>query len=185
MKKIVAFLILLCSVLCVSGQNKNIQQIFDTYQHSEGVVSVSVAKPMFSLLNKLNINTDEKTINNLKGMLKGINSLRLLVVENGLLKELTDDLPLEKMQTEKLSVEKMKELAEQINKAVKEVNYMELITVNARGRSLKFMTAKSDGVVLDNLLLSISSSTEGNLLMFLDGKVNMDDVNKFIAAENE
>lgn len=167
------------------AQTKTVQQIFETYQNMDGIISVNVAKPMFSLLNKLNINTDEKTINNLKPMLGGINSLKLLIVENGLIKEFAGDRPVDKIPAEKLPADKLKQLSEQINKAVAELNYMELITVNARGRNLKFMTAKSDGSVIDNLLLSITSPTEGNLLMFLDGKINMDDVNKFIASENE
>lgn len=183
MKKIFLLLLSVNSMILAAAQQNKVQQIFDKYQHMEGVISVNVAKPMFSLLHKININTDEKTINNLKPMLKGINSLKLLVVENGLLKDLTEDLPVE-TKTD-FSPEKMKELAAEINKAVAGVNYMELITVNARGRSLKFMTAQSDGNMLENLLLSISSEKEGNLLMFLDGKIAMEDVNKFIAAENE
>jgi inorganic pyrophosphatase/exopolyphosphatase len=113
-------------------------------------------------------------------MLKGINSLKLLAVENALLPELPKELTVEK-----LPAEKLKQLAAEINLAVAAVNYMELITVNAKGRSLKFMTAQSDGNVIDNLLLSITSATEGNLLLFLDGKIAMEDVNKFITAEND
>ena len=84
----------------------------------------------------------------------------------------------------KIDILKLKQLALEINQAVAKVNYTELITVHAKGRNLKFMTAHSDGTVLDNLLLSITSEKEGNLLLFLDGKINMEDVNKFIASEN-
>ncbi|MFT3980081.1 MAG: DUF4252 domain-containing protein [Ferruginibacter sp.] len=181
MKKIIALALALNIALCGFAQ-KSIQQVFDNYQHMDGVVAVNVAKPMFSLLNKLKISTDEKTISNLMPMLKGINSLKLLVVESPFLNNFTDELP---VKVEKLPAEKLKQLSEEISKAVAEVNYTELITVNAKGRSLKFMTARSDGNVIDNLLLSITSEKEGNLLMFLDGKINIDDVNKFIAAENE
>ena len=180
MKKIISLVLALSVVLCSMAQTKKVQQVFDTYQNMDGVISVNVAKPMFSLLNKLKINTVEKTINNLMPMLKGINSLKLLAVEYNLLKELTGELPVEK-----LPAEKLKQLSDEINKAVAEVNYTELITVNAKGRSLKFMTAQSDGNVIENLLLSITSEKEGNLLLFLDGKIAMEDVNKFIAAENE
>lgn len=185
MKKIILLLLLFISTQAGWAQTKTVQQIFDSYQNMDGVISVTVARPMFALLNKLNINSNEKTIANLKPMLKGINSLKLLMVENGLLEELDVDLPVEKIGAGKLSPEKQQELLNGINKAVAQMNYTELITVNAKGRSLKFLTSKSDGTVIDNLLLSITSATEGSVLMFLDGKIDMDDVNKFIAAENE
>jgi hypothetical protein len=185
MKKITTLLLLLNISLATFAQSKNVEQIFETYQQMDGVISVNIAKPMFSLLNKIKINTDEKTINNLKPMLAGINSLKLLMVENGLLKEFAGELPLDKIPAGKLSPEKQLQLVNQINKAVADMNYMELITVNAKGRSLKFMTSRSDGNVIDNLLLSITSASEGSLLMFLDGKIAMADVNKFIASENE
>ncbi|MBC7936600.1 MAG: DUF4252 domain-containing protein [Rhizobacter sp.] len=180
MKKLMTVLLALHISFCGIAQNKKVEQVFDTYQHMEGVISVNVARPMFSLLNKLKINTGEKTISNLMSMLKEINSLKLLAVENGLLQEFT-----EALSAEKLPPEKLKQLQADINRAVADVNYMELITVNAKGRSLKFMTAQSDGTVIQNLLLSITSEKEGNLLLFLDGKINMEEVNKFIAAENE
>ncbi len=179
MKTMIIAVLALSAQLAGFAQNKKVQDIFDTYQNMPGVVSVSVGKPMFTLLNKLDINTSEKTINNLKPMLKGINSLKLLAVENAMLIELPEQLT-----GEKLPAEKLKQLTDAINLAVAEVNYTELITVHAKGRSLKFMTAHSDGNVIDNLLLSITSATEGNLLLFLDGKVAMDDVNRFITAEN-
>lgn len=185
MKKILALATAISFSLAAFTQSKSVQQIFDTYQHMDGIISVNVAKPMFSLLNKLNINTDEKTINNIKPMLKGINSLKILIVENGILKEFAEDLPVNKIPSDKLTADKVKQLSDQINKAVAEVNYMELITVNAKGRSLKFLTAQSDGNSINNLLLSITSVTEGNLLLFLEGKIDMNDVNKFIASENE
>ena len=180
MKKIMVIVLMLPFYLGSSAQTKKVEDIFSKYQNMNGVISINVARPMFALLNKLEINTSEKTINNLKGMLKGINSLKLLAVENALWKELPKELAVEK-----LPAEKFKQLTAEINLAVAEVNYMELITVNAKGRSLKFLTAKSDGTVIDNLLLSITSETEGNLLLFLDGKIAMEDVNKFIAAEND
>ena len=179
MKKILVLTLALSLTLCSFAQN-SIQQVFDTYQQKEGVISINVAKPMFGLLHKLKINTDVQTIKNLMPMLRGINSLKLLAVENGLLDEVVPEIA-----TENLSADQLKQLAAEINKAVTQVNYMELITVHAKGRKLKFMTAHSDGTVLDNLLLSITSEKEGNLLLFLDGKINMEDVNKFIASENE
>ena len=178
MKKIIVLTLALQVALCSFAQ-PGIQQVFDTYQQKEGVISINVARPMFSLLHKLKINTDEQTIKNLMPMLKGINSLKLLAVENGLLDDVVPE-----MNSEKLPADKLKQLALEINQAVAKVNYTELITVYAKGRNLKFMTAHSDGTVLDNLLLSITSEKEGNLLLFLDGKINMEDVNKFIASEN-
>lgn len=180
MKKIMTIVLALHISLCGLAQNKKVEQVFDTYQNMEGVISVNVARPMFNLLNKIKINTGEKTISNLMAMLKEINSVKLLAVENGLLNELSEEFA-----AEKLPAEKFKQLQADINRAVAEVNYMELITVNAKGRSLKFMTAQSEGAVIHNLLLSITSVKEGSLLLFLDGKINMEDVNKFIAAENE
>jgi len=53
------------------------------------------------------------------------------------------------------------------------------MTVNSKDNKIKFLSSDATNGILDNLLLSINS--EGNtVLMMLDGKISMDDVNKLV-----
>ena len=73
-------------------------------------------------------------------------------------------------------------LQNEINLAVKKLNYEELVTINSSGRKIKLMTVNATSNVLHNLLLSITGSDQ-NVLMLLDGEIPMDALNKFISEE--
>uniref|UniRef100_A0AAU6WWA9 DUF2807 domain-containing protein n=1 Tax=Chryseobacterium endophyticum TaxID=1854762 RepID=A0AAU6WWA9_9FLAO len=72
----------------------------------------------------------------------------------------------------------------QINKDIKSylsnLNYSEIMSVNSNGAKIKFLSAEEKNGVLDDLLLSIDNGGEENILIKLDGKLSMNDINKII-----
>ena len=79
MKNLIFILAFFFSFLNVNAQKDKLDQLFDKYQESEGVTSIKIAKPMFNMLNKLNINDSE--LEQIKPLLSKINGLRILIVE--------------------------------------------------------------------------------------------------------
>lgn len=165
MKKIFIILALAFSWFTnVSAQREKLYSLFDKYQETEGVTSIKIAKPMFSMLSKLDIKDAE--LDNIKPVLDKIQGLRILVIE----KPESDSI-------NKKAMLNFNSLQKDISSSLKNLNYDELMTVNSKDAKVKFLAADAANGVLDNLLLSVNS--EGNqVLMMLDGKISMDDVNK-------
>ena len=151
----------------INAQKDKLDQLFEKYQEAEGVTSIKIAKPMFNMLNKLNI--DDAELSQIKPLLSKINGLKILIVEkpNSNAKSGTE---------EQKSANGFLKLQSDISASIKNMKYEELITVNSKDNKIKFLSSDATNGILDNLLLSINS--EGNqVLMMLDGKISMDDIN--------
>lgn len=154
----------------MSAQTDKLNQLFDRYQEAEGVTSIKIAKPMFNMLNKLNIGDEE--MEQIKPLLSKINGLKILIVEKP-----------ETAKKDSADIKKMtlgyNSLQNEISKAISNLRYDELMTVNSKGNKIKFLASDTTTDLLENLLLSINS--EGNtVLMMLDGKISMDDLSKLV-----
>lgn len=166
MKKSLIILTLFFSYLCnVSAQKAKLEELFDKYQDTEGVTSIKIAKPMFGMLNKLDIKDSE--LEQIRPLLSKIQGLKILVIEE----------PAEGEGSKPAAF--YKNLSKDILTSVNNLKYEELMTVNSKGSKMKFLTSDAQNGVMDNLLLNISS--QGNtVLMMLDGKITMDDVNNLV-----
>lgn len=122
---------------------------------------------MFSMLNKLNINDSE--LDQIKPLLSKINGLKILIVEKPDTKSATDGKQNGIFQN----------LQADISNSIKNMKYEELMTVNNKDNKIKFLSSDATNGILENLLLSINSE-DNTVLMMLDGKISMDDVNKLI-----
>lgn len=166
MKKLIILFTFLFAFANISAQKEKLDQLFERYQETEGVTSIKIAKPMFNMLNKLNINDSE--LDQIKPLLSKINGLRILVVEKPEAETVADGKSL-----------LFHNLQADINSSIKNMKYEELMTVNSKDNKIKFLSADATNDILDNLLLSINSE-DNTVLMMLDGKISMDDVNKLI-----
>lgn len=161
-KLLIIFAVFFSHFFQINAQKDKLDQLFEKYQEAEGVTSIKIAKPMFNMLNKLNIADDE--LSQIKPLLSKINGLKILIVEK------PDG---QKPQTQFLK------LQSDISSSIKSMKYEELMTVNSKDNKIKFLSSDATDGILDNLLLNINSN--GNtVLMMLDGKISMDDVNKLV-----
>lgn len=156
MKHILTLILILSVSIAVNAQLSKLDAIFDKYQDTEGVTSIKIAKPMFNMLKNLDI--DDADFEKIKPLTNSINAIKMLIIE--------DSFP---------------ELSKNILDAVKALNYEELMTVNSHDSKIKFLSANnnSNDKIISNLVLSIVSGKE-NILMYLDGKLNIDDVSKLV-----
>lgn len=176
MKKLIIIIAVFFASSSAFAQISEIQKIFDKYQEVEGITSIRVAKPMFNMLNKLNIQDED--LQKIKPLLGKVNSINILISGGG---KLLDSLVNIKPGLIKQGVSPIG-LQNEINLAVKKLNYEELVTINSSGRKIKLMTVGSTNDILHNLLLSITGSDQ-NILMLLDGEIPMNELSKFISEE--
>lgn len=173
MKKIFILLALSFSWLTnLSAQKEQLYSLFDKYQETDGVTSIKIAKPMFGMLGKLNI--QDADFDNLKPMFNKIKGLRILVLEK-------PTFPKELLAENRVPLMKYENLKNEIMSAVKSMHYEELISVNSKESKMKFLASNVNNGFMDDLLLSMNS--DGNtVLMMLEGKISMDDVDR-LASE--
>ncbi|GGG48448.1 DUF4252 domain-containing protein [Epilithonimonas arachidiradicis] len=163
MKKISIFIVLFLLSTNIFGQTEELNKLFDKYQDTEGVTSIKIAKPMFKLLNNLKI--DDEELGKIQPLLGKVNGLKMLVLE----KSAKSDNPL----VDEKKIEK------EIANSLKNMKYEELVTVNNRDAKIKFMAQDITSNVMDNLILNIMSE-DSSVLMMLDGKISMEDVNNLM-----
>lgn len=168
MKKIIFALILVCFATLANAQKSKIHSIFEKYQEAEGITSVKVGKPMFNMLNKLNILDED--LDQIKPLLGNINSINILITEN------FDDSITKETAGIKLRSET---LAKEINSAISSLKYEELVTVNTKGNKVKLLSSSTDGDMIQDLVVAVTALKQ-NILVLLDGKVSMTAISNLI-----
>lgn len=154
MKAILSICMLLVATI-TSAQVSELDKIFDTYQEAKGATSIKIGKPMFNMLNKLNLENSE--LDQIKPLLSKIDAIKILIIE--------DD--------EQAGVK------EEVKKAFSNIRYEELMAIHSDGSRIKFLAEHVADSVVNNLLLDISSD-ENTMFMILDGRINYDDLNKLV-----
>lgn len=163
MKKIfIIFALAFTHFFNVYGQKEKLDQLFDKYQEVEGVTSIKIAKPMFGMLSSLNIADSE--FDQIKPLLAKINGLKVLITEN----------------TEGKIHNNVSQLNKEISSYLKNLNYSEIMSVKNGDSKINFLSSEAKDGILENMLLRIDSGGGENILVMLDGKLSMDDVNKII-----
>lgn len=165
MKKIfIIFAFAFSQFFNVYGQDK-LDQLFDKYQEVEGVTSIKIAKPMFGMLSNLDLGDAE--LDQIKPLLSKINGLKVFIAEKP-------------ENAGSVNGQKLSQINRDIKSYLSNLNYSEIMTMNSNGAKIKFLSAEEKNGVLDDLLLSIDSGGEESILIKLDGRLSMDDINKII-----
>lgn len=166
MKKIIfIFALAFSHFFNVYGQKDKLDQLFDKYQEVEGVTSIKIAKPMFGMLNNLDLGDAE--LDQIKPLLSKINGLKVFIAEKP-------------QDGNSAKGQKLSQISKDISSYLSTLNYNEIMTMNSNGAKIKFLSAEEKNGILDDLLLSIDSGGEESILVKLDGKLSMDDINKII-----
>ncbi|ASK30879.1 hypothetical protein CEY12_12475 [Chryseobacterium sp. T16E-39] len=172
MKKIlIIFALAFSHFFTVYGQEDKFDKLFEKYQQVEGVTSIKIAKPMFGMLSSLNI--DDSQLDQIKPLLSKINGLKILITENP---ENANSAGGKKLQNS------LSQINKDISSYLSHLNYNEVMSVNSKDSKIKFLSAGAKEGILDDVLLSIDSGDGGNVLVMLDGKLSMDDLNKIIKS---
>ncbi len=152
--KTILSVVMLLWVSLAGAQVSKLDKIFDTYQEAKGVTSIKIGKPMFSMIQKLNIGEDE--MGQIKPLLTKINSIKMLIVENDSL-----------------------QIKDEVKSAFSNIHYEELMAIHSDGSRIKFLAESTAGDVLNNLLLDISADGS-TIFMILDGRISYADIDKLV-----
>ncbi len=128
-KTIFIFALFFSFFTTVNAQKDKLDQLFEKYQETDGVTSIKIAKPMFNMLNKLNINDSE--LDQIKPLLSKINGLKILIVEK----------PETKGTDEIKQLNMFQNLQSDISNSIKNLKYEELMTVNSKDNKIKFLSS--------------------------------------------
>lgn len=172
MKNIVLLIILfLGSFTTCTAQNEKIDQLFNDMQ-KKGVTSIEIKKPMFALLNSIDISDDY--LGKIKPVIRDVDGLKLLVFSKI---TFPDHLKSENKGQIKMNEEK----SERVSKLLSDLNLNELMSLKSDDVSMKFLAENAKNGILENLIFNVDSKDEIVIFM-LNGKMKMEDVNKMISS---
>lgn len=172
MKRFIILFISAFFALKSMGQNASFDRIFNQYQEAEGVTSIKISRAMFSMLNKLEV--QDSSFAQIKPMLDRIRSIQILITDNTNFPDSVK--PTAKM----LALQQQNiRLSNQLTSALQGLKLEDLVMVNSRGSKVRLFTTRLNGETMVDLIMTVASRTK-NIFMYLDGEVDMKQVNSFI-----
>lgn len=151
MKKYIILLLLICVTAGLSAQNKAIEQLFQKYSDKEGFTSVVITKNMFQLF----ANIDNPNNDDFLRTVKNLEFIKILSIKGE-----NDG----------------KAFYQDIQAAIPEKDYKELMTIKETDNQVKFLTLEKDGVIKE--LIMISGGKAESTLIWMAGIIDMKTVAK-------
>ncbi|WP_343660033.1 DUF4252 domain-containing protein [Chryseobacterium sp.] len=171
MKKIFFIIaIMLSSFATYSAQTDKLDKLFQDFEKNGGVTSINIKKPMFKLLNTIDVN--DAYVGKIKPILNEVDGLKILIIPKITFPDRLKD---ENLANIKMNEEK----TDRVNKALRSLNFNELMSMNSEGTSMKFLAEDEKDNYLENLVFNVDSKEE-NIIFILNGKMKLSDVNKII-----
>lgn len=156
MKNIIAVLIFVLSTV-VGAQSNKFEKLYQDFEDQKGVTTISINKAMFSMLGNMKLDAE---LENLDGILKKVNSVKMIIIEDEGSGSKTRD---------------------ELKKSIKQLGLQELISINNDGNKIKFYTEDSKGDTFKNVILNINNP-DSFLFMILDGNITANDLNSIVQS---
>jgi len=137
------------------AQNKAIEQIFKKYADKDGFTSVVITKNMFQLF----ANVDNPTNDDFLKTVKNLDFIKILSVQGE---------------------SEGKNFYKEIQPAIPETEYKELMTIKEPENQVKFFTLEKDGVIKE--LIMISCGKEESAMIWMTGIIDMKTVAKIAGS---
>lgn len=161
---------MLSSFATSSAQTEKLDKLFQDFEKKGRVTSINIKKPMFKLLNTIDVN--DAYIGKIKPILNDVEGLKILIIPKITFPDRLKD---ENLANIKMNEEK----TERINNALNSLNFNELMSMSSDGTSMKFLAEEERDNYLENLVFNVDSKEE-NIIFILNGKMKLSDVNKII-----
>jgi hypothetical protein len=144
MKKIFFIIaIILNSLVTYSAQTDKLNKLFQDFEKNGGVTSINIKKPMFKLLNTIDVN--DAYVGKIKPILNEVDGLKILIIPKA---TFPDELKDQNLDNIKMNEQK----SDRVNKALKGLNFNELMSMNSDGTSMKFLAEDEKDNYLENLV---------------------------------
>ena len=132
------------------GQTNKFDQLFQQMQNKKGITTLVLNKSMFDMMNNGNLKNEMKELNKI---MKAVESINMIVVENNADKNLKSNL----------------------KNTVKNLKFQELMAINKDANQVKIYTENANSKSFKNLLLDISSNNKTAYLV-LKGNFKISDI---------
>lgn len=156
-----------------TAQTEKLDQFFNSFENKSGVTSIDIKKPMFDLMNKIEIN--DEYVKKIKPIMRDVDGLKLLVFSKI---TFPDHLKSENVGQIKMNEAKSK----RVENLLSNLNLNELMSLKSDDVSMKFLAENAKDGIFENLIFNVDSKDEIVIFM-LNGKMKMDDVNKIINSD--
>ncbi|RXM40632.1 hypothetical protein BOQ62_04745 [Chryseobacterium sp. CH21] len=161
---------MLSSFATYSAQTEKLDKLFQDFEKNGRVTSINIKKPMFKLLNTIDVN--DAYIGKIKPILNEVDGLKILIIPKITFPDRLKD---ENLANIRMNEEK----TDRVNRALRSLNFNELMSMSSDGTSMKFLAEEERDNYLENLVFNVDSKEE-NIIFILNGKMKLSDVNKII-----
>ncbi len=136
--------------------------LFEKYGAKDGFTTVHITKELFSLFGEIAEDVEGEEVDELKGVIEGLEYIRILMYENSSDNKYADESTLQDFKDDLNDVQLK--------------NFTELMTVREQDEIVKFMIRK-DGKVVRELLLLINQDDEAGFIS-ITGNINLKSIAK-------
>jgi len=165
MKKLLIFIVLFVIPSLIRAQNEPVDALFDKYSGRDGFTTVYITKYMFDMFRSKDVG-DKKEADDINNVLGKLNSIKILAVEDSSVlgkgvnfyNEIMKDLPREQ--------------------------YKELMVVKDKESNVVFLAREEKGVIVDLLLIAGGKDAGDNVLISIQGQINLEDISKLSKTMN-
>lgn len=155
MKKVITLLLVVLFPLLALAQNSAIDKVFKKYGDRDGFTVVTISKGLLKMV--ANMDDDRES----RDFLSRVHEIKILAIED-----------------HKSDINLYDEVLSNLDKS----DYEELMTVKSDGENVLIL-AKKDGDILEELIILVGGSND-NALVYISGKMNMQDLSKLSSSVN-
>ena len=165
MKRIIIILSISLIPLIMSAQAGPVDKLFDKYAGKDGYTTVYITKYMFNMFKNTGESADEDA-DDLNEILGKLNSIKILAVDDPAF------------------VPKGTNFYDEIMKELPREKYNELMVVKEKDSDVVFLAREEKGTIVELLLLAGGSSVSDNVLISIQGEINLENISKLSKSLN-
>jgi hypothetical protein len=164
MKRILIFIALFSIPIIIKAQNGPVDALFDKYSGKDGFTTVYITKYMFDMFRSKNV--EDKDAEDINRVLGKLNSIKILAVEDSTV------------------LGKGVNFYNEIMKELPRDKYNELMVVKDKESNVVFLAREDKGVIVELLLIAGGKDAGDNVLISIQGQINLDDISKISKTLN-
>jgi Domain of unknown function (DUF4252) len=164
MKRILIFIALFSIPVILKAQNGPVDALFDKYSGRDGFTTVYITKYMFDMFRSHDV--EKKDTEDVNRILGKLNSIKILAVEDSTV------------------LGKGVNFYNEIMKELPRDKYNELMVVKDKQSNVVFLAREDKGVIVELLLIAGGAEASDNVLISIQGQINLDDISKLSKTLN-
>jgi hypothetical protein len=164
MKRLLIFIALFAFPAIIRAQNTPVDNLFDKYSGKDGFTTVYITKYMFDMFRSKD--TEGQDADDINRILGKLNSIKILAVEDSTV------------------LGKGVNFYDEIMKELPREKYNELMVVKDKESDVVFLAREDKGVIVELLLIAGGANSGDNVLISIQGQINLDDISKLSKTLN-